>query len=143
MSKDNVVFLNTADDILGLDDLEIVEFEVKGAGKAWDGKRVYLRTLTGAERDRIESMMAGARRGDGSFRFPENYKAKIAAQGLVNEKGDRLFTDRQADALGRKHSAAVHQIAEEVLRISGMATGALDEAKNDSESDQNGDSTTD
>jgi len=88
----------TKEQILNSDDLkkELVEFP------EWGGE-AFVRTLTGTERDLFESKIVGKNGGVNM----ENLRARLVSLTLVNEEGDRIFTDDDVKELGRKSSSAL------------------------------------
>jgi len=89
-------------DILSREDLtrELVDVP------EWDGQ-VYVRTMTGAERDAFE--MALSNGGTGRVTMT-NIRARLAALTVCDEKGKRLFEEGDAAALGGKSAAALDRI---------------------------------
>lgn len=72
----------------------------------WGGT-VYVREMTGAERDAFElSCSAG---GKPSL---ANLRARLAVRTLCDAEGKRLFRDDQADELGRQSGRALDKIAD-------------------------------
>jgi hypothetical protein len=99
----------TAEEILQADDLpkELVEVP------EWGGE-VYVRTMTGLERDSWEGSIVKMkpRRVNGrNIQEPEiifaNARAKLLAKVLCDENGKSLFSEHQVDVLGGKSAAAL------------------------------------
>jgi len=102
----------TKDQILKSDDLakELVSVP------EWGGD-VYVRTLTGTERDLFESKIVGKNGGVNM----ENLRARLAVLTMVDESGKRLFEDSDIKELSRKSSKAlsrVFNVAQELNKIS-------------------------
>lgn len=108
----------TAEDILGADDMpwEVVEVP------EWGGS-VRVRTLTGAERDRFERSIADAK---GKVTF-DNARAKLVAAAATGEDGRRLFSDQQAEALGKKSARALDRLYVVAARLAGLSGKDMDD----------------
>ena len=87
--------------ILKSDDLKTELIEVP----EWGGK-IYVRTMTGKERDAFESLFLKSNK-DGSI---DNVRATLAAMTICDEKGERLFKDAEIKELGKKNAAALNRI---------------------------------
>lgn len=116
--------LLNGDDILNADDLEVEDVPVP----EWGGT-VRVRGLTGAERDSFEMRMAVAR-NKGSLEQLD-FRASVAGRCMVDEDGERLFTDGQLPQLARKSGAALDRVFEVVQRLSGMEDAEAAEGKSD------------
>lgn len=88
------------DDILKADDLAKETINVP----EWGGD-VILRTMTGEERDSFDSEMIR----DEKKTF-KNIRAKFLALIICDEQGNRLFSDKDVEALGRKSGAALDRL---------------------------------
>lgn len=131
--------LLSKDAILGAQDTEYEDIEVR----QWGGT-VRVTSLSGADRDAYESAMVAATKGDtaGAARL-QNFRAKLVAKSLVDEKGNRLFTDADAKALGEKNGKVMGELWDVVRRLSGIGKDAVAEGKEPSETGQSSDSSTD
>jgi hypothetical protein len=97
--------------ILQADDLALELVNVP----EWGGE-VYVRAMTGTERDRFEVGMYLSREN------PEEravVRARVVAYCTVDEKGKALFTAADIDALGRKSAKALDRIFSVASRLSG------------------------
>ncbi len=104
----------TRDDILGADDLTREPVEVP----EWGGT-VFVRTMTGTERDEFETSMfvgLGKKRKENFA----NLRARMVALCAVNDKGERLFTYQDAEALGRKNAAALDKVFDAAQKLNGF-----------------------
>ena len=99
------------DAILKADDLprELVQVP------EWGGT-VWVRTMTGAERDAFEASVAA------SADTPNltNIRARLAVLCVVDDKGKRLFADADAEALGGKSAAALSRVFEAGQKLNGL-----------------------
>jgi len=71
----------------------------------WGGD-VYVRTMTGTERDAFEQAIVG----DGTQRNWQNVRARLAALTVTGDNGKRLFTDADVGALGQKSAKTLDRI---------------------------------
>lgn len=105
----------SADDILGIDDVQIEAVDVP----EWGGK-VYVKGLTAAEADEYERHLV---RMDDKGRAKLGNLANITAiylvRCIVDENGKRMFKESDAAALGRKSSAALSRLYTVARRLSG------------------------
>jgi hypothetical protein len=111
----------TRDAILGAEDLGT---EIVDVGE-WGGS-VTVRGMTGKERDAFEASIL-ERRGKRMVPNTANVRAKLVARCCLDENGDRLFTDSDAEALGAKSGAAIDRVYEVAARLSGMTDEDIDE----------------
>lgn len=124
--------------ILGADDLGRETVDVP----EWGGA-VHVRGLTAAERDAYEaSLMDATRTGKRTKITPklQNAKARMAVLCIIDDKGDRVFTDADADALGKKSASALNRIVEAIQELSGMSEEDIEELEKNSPSGQSDDS---
>lgn len=117
--------------ILGIKDLSPIKLNVP----EWK-MDVFVRPLTGSERDAFEAEIVGA----GSKRMA-NMRGKLAARSLCNETGDRLFTDEDAEVLGAKSAAALDRIVLAVQQLNALGdkeVKQLGEASTDTQNENSG-----
>lgn len=74
-----------------------------------EGGQVYVRVMTGHERDAFMAMMTQAQEQHNG-RFP-NMAAVFAASTMCDEEGGRLFTIQEAEILGEKSFLALDRVA--------------------------------
>lgn len=86
---------------------------------------VYVRQMTGRERDRFEQSMMKEVRNKGKVNYErslEDFRAKLAVQTLCDEKGNNLLQPNDYEALSTNMSAAklekIVNIAQELNKIS-------------------------
>jgi hypothetical protein len=112
-----------ADDILGADDVTIEPVKVP----EWGGKTVLVRGLSGEERDAWEASIRQIRpslskKGEQEIVLNQtNARAKLLVKCIVNTQGQRVFTDQQAPALGRKNGRALDRLYDVASRLSGLS----------------------
>jgi hypothetical protein len=109
------------DDILKIADITTEEVEVP----EWHGS-VLVRGLTGKQRDIFESTLL-ERRGRRMIPNTANIRAKLVAWSVVDDEGNRVFTDAEAEELGEKSAAAVDRIYTVASRLSGLSDEDVEE----------------
>lgn len=122
--------LLTREAILNVDDLprELV------AVPEWGGE-VYVRALTGAERDAFEQSIV-EQRGKSTRMNLRNIRAKLVSLAVIDGNGNRIFSDDDVKWLGNKSAAALDRIFEVAQRLSGLRDEDVDELAKNSENDQ-------
>lgn len=124
----------TAEAILALDDLELIELPIP----EW-GRTVWIKTMTGKERDKYEEGLVRTR-GRGRNQTREmaigNARAQLAVRVVCDKDGNRIFNDSHADALGNKSAAALQRIWDVAADKSRISPDDLDEMLGNSETDQ-------
>ena len=121
----------TKDQILESSDLKNEAVDVP----EWGGT-VYVRTMTGADRDQFEaSMMSigvdGTRKADMT-----NLRAKLIALTIVDEAGNRLFDASDVDRLGLKSASAIERVFAAAQGLNGLGAKAEGEAVKNSKANQ-------
>lgn len=129
--------LLTRDQILAADDLKRETLEVP----EWGGE-VIVRSLTGTERDAFEDSVV-KQRGNSRELNLRNARARLVSLSLIDEAGNKLFTDKDVDLLGRKSAAALDRVFAAAQRLSGLTEQDIDELAKNSESGQSDSSTSD
>ena len=99
--------LLSKEDILGCNDIPTELVEVP----EWGGS-VKVRGMTAGERDRFDDMI----RTQGLSAL----RATMAANGIIDEDGKRLFTDIEVGKLAEKSAEALDRVVEVVSRLSGL-----------------------
>lgn len=108
----------TRDQILAVDDLPRETVAVP----EWGGELI-IRGLTGRERDAYEQSLI---RGRGVVDY-DNARAKLLVRCIIDESGERVFTEDDADALGRKAGAVLDRLFSVAARLSGLGPGDVEE----------------
>ena len=109
------------EDILEIQDIEIEEVEVP----EWGGT-VCVKGMSGLERDAFEASIVQAK-GKGTKVNMENIRAKLAAQTLCDEQGERLFTDADVKLLGKKSAVALQRVFVVAQKLSGIGDADVNE----------------
>lgn len=89
----------------------------------WGGE-VLVRGLTARERDMFEQSL----NVDGKTNIA-NIRARLCVLCMVDEAGNRLFSDDDAGALSTKSGAALNRVFEVAQRINGMGKTAAEDAE--------------
>jgi len=103
--------------ILKADDLKQETVKVP----EWGGE-VIISTMTGAARDAWEQTIVK----DKGINL-ENLRARLVAATAVDEKGDRLFTEKDAESLGKKASSALDRCVKVAQRLNRLTENELQE----------------
>jgi hypothetical protein len=116
----------TRDQILNHDDLQRERVEVP----EWSGE-VYVRTMTGSERDAYEMRMV-ADRESGGVAGIHDIRATLAALTVCSEDGAPIFSLADIEALGRKSCAALDRVCEVAQRLNRLTAADIEELKKSS-----------
>ena len=109
------------DEILQAQDLPTEDVPVP----EWGGI-CRVRGLTGAERDAFEQSIVEQRGKDTRMNL-RNIRAKLVAMCVVDEEGNRVFRDEDAELLGKKSAAALNRVFEVAQRLSGLRPEDVEE----------------
>lgn len=107
----------------------------------WGGT-VRVRGLSGTERDQFESSML-VKRGKHRDVSLVNARAKLVSLAVIDENGERVFSDSDVVALGHKSAAALTRVYEVASRLSGLSDEDVDELEGNSGAAPSGASTSD
>lgn len=112
----------TREQILGIQDAEVVAVECP----EWGGT-VYVRSMSGADRDEFESAAVALRKAG---QLSGQARALVCAFVLCDESGARLFRLEDVEAIGAKRASVLERIAEAGMQINRLTAEAVeDEAK--------------
>lgn len=97
-----------------------------------DGK-LYVQGMTGTDRDALDAL---AMRADvPNWTLMDNAMAHVLVRTVVHEDGQRVFTAKQVDDLGKKSGAVLLRLFRAAIRLSAAtaaeATEVLDDLKDD------------
>lgn len=117
----------TRDEILAAEDLPVEIVYVP----EWGGS-VFVRTLTGSERDKFEEDTI---QGKGKNRRVtlQNIRARLVALTVCDESGTRLFQPADVARLGLKSAAALDRVFSVAQRLSGLTDDDVEELVKNSE----------
>lgn len=116
----------TRDQILNHDDLQRELVQVP----EWGGE-VYVRTMTGSERDAYEMRMV-ADRDKGGITGIHDIRATLAALTVCDEHGGPIFSLSDIEAPGRKSCAALDRVCEVAQRLNRLTAADIAELKKSS-----------
>lgn len=120
------------DDILNAPDLLFEPVPVP----EWGGE-VIIRSLTGEERDAWEASRRQVRNAGTKHQeviiTSDNARAGLLVKCIVDEAGERRFTDRDIPALGKKSGKVLDRLFDVAARLSGISDDAEDELEGNSE----------
>lgn len=105
----------TKDAILSASDLQREKVSVP----EWGGE-VWVRTLTGKERDQLEASVVEMK-GKVAQANLVNLRAKMCALCMVDDEGTRLFGEADIDALGGKSASALDRVFSVAQKLNGMS----------------------
>jgi len=102
-------------DILGASDIQQELVSVP----EWGGA-VYVRGMTGTERDSFEASITEGQGRDVKINA-QNLRAKLVARSVVDENGKPLFSKADVEALGKKSARALQRVFNVAQRLSGIS----------------------
>ncbi len=117
----------TRDDILSVQDIEIEEVEVP----EWGGT-VFVKGMTGTERDRFEASIT-EQRGKSAKVNMSNIRAKLASESICDEDGTKLFSVKDVTALGAKSASGLDRVFSVAMRLSGITDDDIEELSEEME----------
>lgn len=107
----------------------------------WGGE-VRVKGLTGRERDKFEAdSLTKAKKGGQRDVNLENMRARLVVLCAVDEQFQPIFERSDVLRLGEKSAVALERVFAVAQRLSGMSDEDMEELAGNSESDQNGSST--
>lgn len=122
-------------DILGCDDTKLEKVPVP----EWGGY-VYVKGLTGAQRDRFEESQTRVdKKGNRLLKF-ENFRARLCALCICNSKGEPLFKPGDVADLAKKSSAALQRVFNKATELSGMSEDDIEDLVGNSDDEASDDS---
>lgn len=112
------------EDILKADDRKGIEV----SAPEWGG-HVYLRPMSGTDRDDFEQRSADFSKG--KREAMKGWRERLIVATACDDQGNPLFTKEDLPALAEKNSMVVVRLADEALAISGIGADEVeDEAGN-------------
>ena len=116
--------LLTRGEILKAKDLKFEDVPVP----EWGGT-VRVQALTGDDRDEYEMFLFSQNEGDGGGVTKRGIRAYLLALSMVDDKGNRLFSRQDVEALGRKSYKALNRAFQAAQRLSGLLPDSVDAEK--------------
>ncbi len=111
------------DDILSANDIQVEELPVP----EWGGV-ICVKTLTGEERDMLESeMISIGPNGQAKNVKLDALRSTVAFLGICDNDGNRLFTDKKdIDKLKKKSAAALDRVVARIQEMSAMSPADIE-----------------
>ena len=103
-------------EILNVNDIVVKEVQIPEWG---EDATVYVKGMTGAERDKFESSLV-VLRGKSQTLNMANIRAKLASLTICDENGKRLFSEQDVQVLSQKSASALQRVfvvAQKLSRI--------------------------
>lgn len=113
--------------ILGANDLTIETLTVP----EWDGVEVCIRVISGADRDWFEQMVSAATTNG---TFVKNFRATLVALALCDDKGERVFGNKDIGVLGERSANGLNRVFEFAQALNGIAPDSVEDAEKNSDS---------
>ena len=123
----------TRDDILAVEDKEVKPVWIP----EWGGRHVYVRVISGRERDLFEADIRGK---PGATSNLYNFRARFAVLVCSDADGKPLFTDRDVTALGNKSARGLERIFDAGRHFNKFTEKDIDDLEKNSEGDRTDDS---
>lgn len=111
----------TRDLILSADDVKREKVSVP----EWGGD-LFVATMSGAARDAWEQTLVTRKNGKAEPNL-ENMRARLVVACVVDDQGARIFSDADAEALGKKSSKVLEKLAKVAQRLNGIGDSELEE----------------
>lgn len=105
----------TKDQIFEIKDLQVELVDVP----EWGGQ-VYVRGMSGSERDAFEASVVDLR-GSAQKVNMQNIRARLVSLTACDQEGNRLFSDSDIIELGKKSAIALQRIFDVAQRLSGLS----------------------
>ena len=99
------------------------------------GTDVFIKVLSGTERDAFEAGYSDQRMS--------NFRVRFLVLTLCDQNGERVFTDEQVSVLGKRSSLVINRLFEAAWKINMLSPEAVDEAGESSGTDRKNGSTID
>lgn len=110
----------TREQIVAINDVMITEIDVP----EWGGS-VYIKPLSVEQRDAFTDLVMNA---EGKI-DSKGFQVKMLLFALVNEQGNRIFTNEDEEFLNKKSTKVIDFLFKKVQQLSGMGDNAITEAK--------------
>ena len=90
----------------------------------WGGD-IFVSEMSGTMRDAWEQTLR-EKDASGNLLSP---RAKLVAFTVVDEKGERIFTDEDIPSIGRLSSASLEKVCAVAMELNGLGVGDVEKAK--------------
>ena len=91
----------------------------------WGG-HVFIRTMTGTERDDFEAETYITKGKNVEFNR-RNFRARLLVRALCDESGTPMFTSKDIDALGKKSAKALDRCFGAAQKLNGLSADDVEE----------------
>jgi len=118
------------EEIFNIKDIEIREVYVP----EWNGT-VYIRTMSGVDRDRFDESLQSATRKDGTVDI-RTLRARLLALCICDASGSPLFSLADVEKLNQKSSKALMRLFAVAQDLNGLTEEAIQELLGNSEGDR-------
>ena len=114
------------EDILKAVDLDTELVEVP----EWGGE-VWVRGMTGSERDAFEAsiIFPDRKSGEAGKVDMKDLRAKLCAKSMCNEEGKLIFSESDVKALSQKSAVALQRVFKVAQKLSGIGDDDLEDMK--------------
>lgn len=113
----------TKEEILAADDCKVEQVSVPEWG---DDGHVFVRTMTGDERDDFEAETLGDKPSDRATSL-KHIRARLAAYTLCDQQDNRLFGKDDIELLGQKSAAALDRVFAVASRLNRLRKEDVEE----------------
>lgn len=111
------------EDILTANDLTKTEVELTELGGS-----VFVSTLNGKDFGKFQKSVY-QRDGKKLITDEENFTVKLLVWTVVNEKGERIFNDKDIEELQKKSAKTIQKLFDVASRLNGLSKDVIDEKK--------------
>jgi len=112
--------MSLRDKILSAQDAEMKKVHVP----EW-GCDVWIRAMSGADRDKWEQSLTN-NKGETDI---TNARAKLVVFTVVDEKGDRIFSDEDILLVGQKSAKVLTRLSNVATKLNGLTSDDVEEAR--------------
>jgi len=109
------------DQILKADDLPFKDIAVP----EWGGD-VRVSTMTAADRDAFEASIYETDSAGKVNINRKNFRANLLSRAITDDKGLRLFTEKEIDLLGKKSAKAIQRLFDAAQDLNGISKAEQD-----------------
>lgn len=112
------------DRIINKDDLKTSTVYVP----EWE-ETLTIKSLTGTERDAFEASMVEVNKNGSTKQNLKNVRARLVALTVIDpeDKGFRVFSDKDIEALGKKSAAALDRVFSAAQKLNGFTQEDVEE----------------
>ncbi len=91
------------------------------------GGDVFVQSMTSADRDSFDAEQHAVKDTPDVFK---NFRARLVVRCIVDEAGNRVLSDQDAETFGRQNARVVDRIFDVARELSGIGSDVEDTAKN-------------